>query len=160
MASFDLQRFVDAQEGVIDAVREELHAGCKRSHWRSALQTEPRTPAPARSLAWHHGAMKQQEQQTAGTSPDLRHNEAQSRYELLVDGQVAARAEYLREGDAVRFTHTEVSPEREGQGLAARVAAFALDDVRTRGLKAIPQCSYIAGYIARHEKEYGDLVPR
>jgi uncharacterized protein (DUF1810 family) len=29
----DLQRFVSAQEGVIDAVREELRAGRKRSHW-------------------------------------------------------------------------------------------------------------------------------
>ena len=33
MASFDLQRFVDAQQGVIDAVRDELRAGRKRSHW-------------------------------------------------------------------------------------------------------------------------------
>ena len=30
---FDLQRFVDAQDGVIDAVRRELGAGAKRSHW-------------------------------------------------------------------------------------------------------------------------------
>jgi uncharacterized protein (DUF1810 family) len=31
--SFDLQRFVDAQSGVYDAVRAELRAGRKRSHW-------------------------------------------------------------------------------------------------------------------------------
>jgi len=30
---FDLQRFVAAQDGVIDAVRAELRAGRKRSHW-------------------------------------------------------------------------------------------------------------------------------
>lgn len=30
---FDLQRFVEAQRGVIDRVREELRAGRKRSHW-------------------------------------------------------------------------------------------------------------------------------
>ena len=29
----DAQRFVDAQAGVIDAVRAELTAGTKRSHW-------------------------------------------------------------------------------------------------------------------------------
>ena len=29
----DLQRFVDAQGGVIEAVRAELRAGRKRSHW-------------------------------------------------------------------------------------------------------------------------------
>ncbi|HEV2364611.1 MAG TPA: DUF1810 domain-containing protein [Caulobacteraceae bacterium] len=30
---FDLQRFVDAQEGVIERVRAELAAGRKESHW-------------------------------------------------------------------------------------------------------------------------------
>lgn len=30
---FHLQRFVDAQDGVIDRVRAELRAGEKRSHW-------------------------------------------------------------------------------------------------------------------------------
>lgn len=30
---FDLQRFVDAQDGVYDTVLAELHAGRKRSHW-------------------------------------------------------------------------------------------------------------------------------
>ena len=31
--SFDLERFVDAQERVIESVRGELRAGRKRSHW-------------------------------------------------------------------------------------------------------------------------------
>jgi uncharacterized protein (DUF1810 family) len=30
---FDLQRFVDAQDAVIDCVRDELRGGKKRSHW-------------------------------------------------------------------------------------------------------------------------------
>ena len=30
---YDLQRFVDAQKGAIDAVRTELRAGQKRTHW-------------------------------------------------------------------------------------------------------------------------------
>ena len=30
---FELQRFVDAQAGLIDAVRKELRQGRKRSHW-------------------------------------------------------------------------------------------------------------------------------
>ncbi|MBS0362921.1 MAG: DUF1810 domain-containing protein [Proteobacteria bacterium] len=30
---FDLRRFADAQEGVIDRALEELRAGAKRSHW-------------------------------------------------------------------------------------------------------------------------------
>ncbi|HEY2530119.1 MAG TPA: DUF1810 family protein, partial [Xanthobacteraceae bacterium] len=30
---YDLQRFVDAQDPVVDRVRAELRAGRKRSHW-------------------------------------------------------------------------------------------------------------------------------
>jgi uncharacterized protein (DUF1810 family) len=31
--SYDLQRFVKAQDRVFDQVRDELRAGCKQSHW-------------------------------------------------------------------------------------------------------------------------------
>jgi predicted GNAT family acetyltransferase len=88
------------------------------------------------------------------------HDEARSRYELRLDGRAVAHARYHREGEAVVFTHTEVDEALEGQGLGSRLAAYALDDVRSRGLKAVPRCSFIAGYIARHEKEYGGLVQR
>ena len=101
-------------------------------------------------------AMKQQQQ--ASGREELVHNDGQSRYELRIDGQVAAMAQYARDGDAVRFTHTQVDPAYEGQGLGSRVAAFALDDVKSRGMKAMPQCQFIAAYIARNEKEYGSLL--
>ncbi len=58
---------------------------------------------------------------------------------------------------AVMFTHTEVSPQFEGQGLGSKLAAFALDDVRKRGLQVIPVCQYIAGYIRKHP-QYQDLL--
>ena len=79
------------------------------------------------------------------------------RFELHKDGALAARAEYNLLKGAVMFTHTEVSPQFEGQGLASRLAAFALDDVRKRGLQAIPVCQYIACYIRKHA-QYQDLV--
>jgi uncharacterized protein len=101
--------------------------------------------------------MKQQQQQSSDDCEPV-HDEANARYELRRDGRVVASARYHREGDAVVFTHTEVDEALEGQGLGSRLAAFALDDVRGRGLKAVPRCSFIAAYIARHEKEYGALV--
>jgi len=102
--------------------------------------------------------MKQQQQASAAAEPT--HDEAKGRYELRLDGRVIALAQYHREGDTVVFTHTEVDASVEGQGLGSRLASFALDDVRSRGLKAQPRCSFIVGYMARHEKEYGDLVKR
>jgi predicted GNAT family acetyltransferase len=102
--------------------------------------------------------MKQQQQ--GSDAVEAVHDEAQSRYELKREGRVVALARYHREGEAVVFTHTEVDQALEGQGLGSRLAGYALDDVRRRGWKAVPQCSFIAGYIARHEKEYGALVKR
>lgn len=101
--------------------------------------------------------MKHQ-QQAGGEQPELFHDEAAARYELRLDGRVAGKAEYRREGGSIRFTHTEIDPGHEGQGLASRLAAFALDDVKARGLQAVPQCRFIAAYIAKNEKEYGELV--
>jgi predicted GNAT family acetyltransferase len=84
-------------------------------------------------------------------------NAAAHRFELQMDGVVAARSEYNLIKGAVLFTHTEVMPVYEGRGLGSRLAAFALDDVRRRGLLVVPVCQFIAGFIRRHP-EYLDLV--
>lgn len=87
----------------------------------------------------------------------LADNPTAHRFELKKAGVVAAHTEYnLLEG-AVLFTHTEVLPAYEGQGLGSKLARFALDDVRSRGLQVVPHCTFIAGYIRKHP-EYLDLV--
>lgn len=108
---------------------------------------------------WHDGGVKQEHQGTTDGAT-VTHDAAASRYELSLGGRVVGHADYVLQGDAVRFTHTEVDPGHEGQGLASKLAQFALEDVRTRGLKALPQCRFIAQYIARHEEEFGSLVAR
>ena len=47
----------------------------------------------------------------------VRHNEAQSRYELDTDNGLAI-AVYRQQGDRRVFTHTEVPPADEGRGFA------------------------------------------
>ncbi len=81
-----------------------------------------------------------------------------SRYTLMLGDQLAGFAEYREQGDRIHFTHTVVQDEFEGQGVGSRLAAFALDDARSRGLKVVPECSFIADYLKQHEKEYGDLM--
>lgn len=75
----------------------------------------------------------------------------------LPDGTVAGLAAYELTSGAIVFTHTEVSPEYEGQGVASQVVAAALDSARRRGLRVVALCPYVRAYLRRHP-EYGDLV--
>ena len=61
-----------------------------------------------------------------------------------------------REG-AILFTHTEVAAAAEGKGYASRLIEAALADVRARGLKLVPLCSFVAAYVDRHP-ETQDLL--
>lgn len=103
--------------------------------------------------------MKHQEQAAGGT-PQFHHDESRSRYELRLDGELAGQAQYRREGDSIRLTHTEVDSRYEGQGLGSKLAAFVLEDLKARGMKVIPSCRFMAGYIARHEQDYAELLTR
>jgi uncharacterized protein len=87
---------------------------------------------------------------------DVIHNEAASRYELTEDGATAFAA-YVRKSDVLTFDHTVTPPELRGRGIAGRVVKAALDDVRAKGWRIVPACSYVADYVARHP-EVADLV--
>jgi predicted GNAT family acetyltransferase len=101
----------------------------------------------------HDGAMTNE-------APTIADNPARHRYELSLDGHVAAHVVYRMRGEGViDLIHTEVEPAREGQGLASKVAKFALDDARARGLKVIPSCEYIAAWLGKHP-DYKDLLAR
>jgi len=90
--------------------------------------------------------------------PRVMDNSGSSRFEILVDGQVAGFAEYRRSGSTVSFTHTEVDPRFEGRGLGSALAGSALDTARGQRSSVLPFCPFIRGYIQRHP-DYLDLVP-
>jgi len=77
-------------------------------------------------------------------------------FELVVDGFTAFAA-YQRDGNAIVFTHTEVPPELQGQGVGSALARGALDAARAEGAEVVPLCPFIASYIRRHP-EYLYLV--
>ncbi len=80
------------------------------------------------------------------------------RYVIESDGEHAGLLLYRLEPDRIIFTHAEIDPDREGQGLGSQLAAFALDDARARGLEVLPRCPFVESYMQRHP-EYADLVP-
>jgi predicted GNAT family acetyltransferase len=89
---------------------------------------------------------------------DVRHNAEAERYEIYVDGELAGitEAQPLSD-DVVLFPHTEIAPAYEGRGLASKLVAGALDDIRERGLHIKVTCPYILGWLPKHP-EYEDLV--
>jgi uncharacterized protein len=93
---------------------------------------------------------------TQRASRQVQNNTAASRFEVEVDGALAIIA-YLRDGQTITFTHTQVPPALEGQGLASSMAHAALDYAQAQGLVVIPLCPFVASYIQRHQ-EYLPLV--
>jgi predicted GNAT family acetyltransferase len=84
-------------------------------------------------------------------------NPAQHRFEILVDDSLAGFAEYRQRPGVVILTHTQIDPAAQGKGVGSALARAALDQIRRRGDRVIPQCRFIAAFIAKHP-EYADLV--
>lgn len=79
-----------------------------------------------------------------------------TRYEAVRDGTVLGFAEYQRTHELVVFTHTEIDPAYEGQGVGGALVRGALDHVRELGLKALPVCPFVQAWLQRHP-DYADL---
>ncbi len=92
-------------------------------------------------------------------------NQDKSRYEIVVDGEIAGFAEYRldaaadHEGhDDIAFLHTETDERFRGKGVASQLIQASLDSARERKLAVLPFCPFVRGWIGEH-REYADLVP-
>jgi len=85
-------------------------------------------------------------------------NPEESRFETNVDGHIAF-VSYLRRGDTIFFTHTEVPRELEGRGLGSALARAVLDRARAEHWQVVARCPFIAKYVERHP-EYQSLIRR
>ena len=88
---------------------------------------------------------------------EVRRNAERSRYEILVDGEVAGIADYQVDGTVWTFPHTVIDGHRRGQGLGAELVQAALDDVRAQGATVVPLCWYVARFVDENP-EYRDLL--
>jgi predicted GNAT family acetyltransferase len=87
---------------------------------------------------------------------EIVNNPAKHRYELAVEGYIAATY-YEIAGGVITFVHTEVPPELGGKGIGSKMIKGARDQVRIAGLKVIAKCPFVKGYIDKHP-EYADLL--
>jgi predicted GNAT family acetyltransferase len=93
--------------------------------------------------------------------PDLaiHDNPQKHRFEAeLGDGSLAIAEYNLLQGKIV-FTHTEVPPDHEGQGIGSALIRHGLRFARERGLEVIPVCPFFAAYIKKHSEEQDLLDP-
>lgn len=99
------------------------------------------------------------------TGPDIsiRNNPARHRYELRDGDAVIGRAYWKMyeapAGPQRIFYHTVVDDAYAGQGLASRLARYALDDTIDAGFPIVPVCPYIAGWLRKHPDYQPHAVP-
>ena len=94
-----------------------------------------------------------------GAETRVVHDADRSRYELFVGEDLVGVATYHPLGGAVAIDHTIIERSHRNQGLGAVLVGGALDDQRGRGVRVVPQCSFVAAYIHTHP-EYADLLER
>ncbi len=83
-------------------------------------------------------------------------NDALSRYEGQLAGEVVTTVEFVRRDDVVVITHTGTQPKARGRGLAAEITAAALADVRDHQWRVQAVCPFTVEYLDDHP-EYDDL---
>lgn len=70
--------------------------------------------------------------------------EEKNRRSVAYDGEkLVGECDCEENGKVWTAYHTEVDPAYGGQGIAARLVASVAQAARERGVKIVPQCSYV-----------------
>ena len=89
---------------------------------------------------------------------EVRDNTDDAATRRWIDGELAGYSEYEPRDGWLVFVRTVVDPAFEGKGVGSRLARWALDDVRARGLKLTPQCPLISAVISSATRTTPDLA--
>lgn len=82
---------------------------------------------------------------------ELINNTDENQYEFHV-GKYIPKIEYIKTNNGeIYLTHTEVPIALEGQGIGSQLAEKVLTDIEKQGLRLVPLCPFIAGYIKKHQ---------
>jgi predicted GNAT family acetyltransferase len=92
-----------------------------------------------------------------GDQIECLNNVDRQQYEIHLNGARVGLASYFERDGVTVIPHTETLPAFGGRGLAGRLVAYALDDIRSRGGKLDPACPFVADYVRKHPS-YQDLL--
>ena len=84
------------------------------------------------------------------------HEQSLDRFTVHLDGATALLM-YNQQGDTIVFTHAEVPPAIEGEGIGGLLAKAGLEYAQLNNLKVVPRCPFVASYMKQHP-EYEDLM--
>lgn len=90
-------------------------------------------------------------------APPVTDNQAESRFELWVDGRLA-ELPYRRNGKRLVLIHTEVPVELEGHGFGGALVAAAVDRAAREGMTVVPLCPFARGWLERHPDVAGRVA--
>lgn len=82
---------------------------------------------------------------------ELKHRSEQNRYVFLMDGEEVGETGYELRGDAMHLTHTEVDPDRRGEGIADSMVRAVFDDIRSStDLRVVAACPFVVEWLERN----------
>jgi uncharacterized protein len=80
-----------------------------------------------------------------------------NQYSFQQDGDEVGVTGYVRRGNAVHLTHTEVVPEHRGEGIADAMVRAVFDDIRSKGdLTVVAACPFVVEWLERNP-DYREL---
>ncbi|RKY94890.1 MAG: N-acetyltransferase [Ignavibacteriae bacterium] len=87
---------------------------------------------------------------------EIKQDAEKNRFVTYVE-EYEAVVEYTLKDNVIDLYRTFTPPELRGKGVAGKLVKYALEHAKENNLKVITTCSYVRGYIERHEN-YKELL--
>jgi len=82
------------------------------------------------------------------------------RYSMRIDGQLVCIVDYAINRNAIALTRTYTQPAHRGNGHAAELVEFAVNDIEsTTPYRVVPTCWYVGEWFDKHP-DRADLLSR
>jgi predicted GNAT family acetyltransferase len=97
------------------------------------------------------------DQPSADADAEIEVRRADNAYVATLEGNELATLRFDELADRVVVLTTTVLPEFRGRGIAPALIAYALDDIRDRGLRVTVYCPVVAAFMAGNP-QFTDLL--
>lgn len=83
---------------------------------------------------------------------EVKHDKNQQKFYVEIDGEEAHLEYDVKKDNVLDYYHTYVPNKLGGQGLGSKIARKALNYAKNNNYKVIPSCSFIKGFIRKHQE--------